>query len=192
MKQQPKQRFSPGRRVLVGVGMRPATVRSVADVPSTLGEFVHEVLADGQMQVERVLGCDLHPFPEVDADLTGHAPNIHIQNSTVANLNLGSQVGIINASLQQIAEHGSDLEFVRTLREFTDAVVSAALESTAKQELVEALSTIAEQATKKPEERSKGTLRALVSWIPTAVSTASQLSTLWDKYGPIIKAHFGL
>ncbi len=172
--------------------MRPATVQSLADIPSTLGEFVHEVLADGQTQVERVLGCDLHPFPEMDADLQSRGPNIHIQNSTVANLNLGSQVGLINASLQKILEHEPDMEFVRALREFTDAVVNASVESGAKREIVEALSTVAGQAAMKPEERSKGTLKALVSWIPTAISAATQLSTLWDKYAPIIKGHFGL
>jgi len=57
---------------------------------------------------------------------------------------------------------------------------------------VEALSTIAEQAEKKPEERSKGNLKALVAWIPQVIATAADLVTLWDKFGPIIKTHFGL
>jgi hypothetical protein len=34
MKQDPKKRFSVGRRVLVGIAMRPATVQSVAEAPS--------------------------------------------------------------------------------------------------------------------------------------------------------------
>ena len=49
----------------------------------------------------------------------------------------------------------------------------------------------AEQGAKRPEERSKGILRATFSWMPTAVSTAVQLSTLCDKYVPVIKAHLG-
>ena len=69
---------------------------------------------------------------------------------------------------------------------------SRRISETNKQEVVEALSTIAEQAEKKPEERSKGNLKALVAWIPQVIATAADLVTLWDKFGPIIKTHFGL
>src|SRR5258708_26729639 len=99
-----KKRFSPGRRVLVGMGMLPGTVKSVDDVPSVMGEFVHEVLLDGKTETLKVVGCDIHPIPVLDSDLPGtNPPTIHIQNSNVANLNLGSQVGTINAALHSIS-----------------------------------------------------------------------------------------
>jgi hypothetical protein len=69
MKKPPKQRFSPGRRVLVGIGMRPGTVKSVAEVPTVMGEFVHDVLMDGEQIAQPVVGCDIHPVPVLDADL---------------------------------------------------------------------------------------------------------------------------
>ena len=50
MKHAAKKRFSIGRRVLVGLGSGPERVQSVAGAPSTLGEFVHEVLVDGELQ----------------------------------------------------------------------------------------------------------------------------------------------
>jgi hypothetical protein len=191
MKQVPKKRFSVGRRVLVGMGMRPATVQSVADAPSTMGEFVHEVLFEGQPQVTRVLGCELQPLPGLDEDLRGNRPTIHIQNSNVANLNLGSQIGNITAALQHISEGDrSQKDFARAMEELTQAVVAASLADADKQEIVDALSTVTDQAAKKPEARSKGTVKAVVAWLPTALSTASQLMTVWDKVGPIIKAHF--
>jgi hypothetical protein len=56
MKEVRKKRFSVGRRVLVGMGMRPATVQAVDDAPSMMGEFAHEVLIDGEPQSRRVLG----------------------------------------------------------------------------------------------------------------------------------------
>jgi hypothetical protein len=194
-KKSAKKRFSPGRRVLVGVGMRPAIVQSVAGAPSTLGEFVHEILADGQQQIESVLGCDLQPLPDLDEDLPGaNRLTIHIQNSNVANLNLGSQVGKINAALQSIS--GGDAqnrEFAQALEQLTRAVLSEAmLRDAEKKEVVEVLSTIAEQAEKKPEERSKGVLRAAVAWLPTAISAATNLTTLWNTFGPIIKAYLGI
>jgi hypothetical protein len=196
MREPPKQRFSPGRRVLVGIGMRPATVKSVDDVPREMGEFGHEVLLDGEQEVRRVVGCDIHPVPVLDADLRGvNPPTIFIQNSNVANLNLGSQIGTINAAIQAISG-GSDAqqrEFVRALNQLTQAVLSeASLQAAQKQELVEALSTIAEQAAKKAEERSKGTLKGIVASLPTAISAAKNLADLWERLGPIIRAHLGI
>jgi hypothetical protein len=142
------------------------------------------------------MGCDLQAFPGIDEDLQMNRPiiNLHVQDSNIANLNLGSQIGTINASLQTISEQGdSEHEFAQVLKELTEAVVSQKdLPDPEKQEVVQALSTIAEQATKKPEQRSKVTLKALVSWIPTAISAAKGLSDLWEKFGPIIQAHLGL
>src|SRR5260370_6866140 len=69
-----KKRFSPGRRVLVGMGMLPGTVKSVDDVPSVMGEFVHEVLLDGKTETRKIVGCDIHPIPNLDADLRNMNP----------------------------------------------------------------------------------------------------------------------
>lgn len=186
-------RYSIGRRVLFGTANQPATVRAVADAPSQMGEFVHELLVDKTQQVLSVLGCDMRPFPDVDEDLRGVRPMIHIENSNVANLNLGSQIGTINATIQSISKgDDSQREFAHALEEFTQAVVAATLPDSTKQEVVEALSTIAEQANKKPEERSRVPIKALMVWIPTALATTHHLVALWDKFGPSIKAFFGI
>jgi len=197
MKQTPKKRFSVGRRVLVGMGMRPGIVTSVAEQPSVMGEFVHLVQVDGEQEARAVLGCDIQALPGLDEDLQGmNRPTVHlhIQNSNIANLNLGSQLGTINAALESISGQGSaQQEFVQALKQLTEAVVSQkGLPDREKQEIVQALSTIAEQATKKPEERSKGTLKAVVSWLPTAIAAASDLTTLWGKFGPIIRRYLGI
>jgi hypothetical protein len=186
-------RYSVGRHVLVGQQNRPAIVKSVADVPSQQGEFDHEVLLDKTQELLRVSGCDIRPFPGFDEDLRGNQPMIHIQDSNIANLNMGSQIGTLNAALQVISEGDeSQKEFAQALEECTQAVVAAALSDANKHEVVEAVSIIAEQAGKKPEERSKGTLKALVAWIPTAISAANNLVTLWDKIGPSVKDHLGI
>jgi hypothetical protein len=196
MKQTPKNRYSVGRRVLVGIGNRPGTVESVADVPTVMGEFMHVVKLDGHLDLPRqVMGCDMRPLPELDADLrSSNRPTIHIQNSSVANLNLGSQLGTITANLQTIsAGDESQRQFARALEELTQAVLSeTALQQNEKQEVVDAISTLAEQGAKKPEQRSKVTLKAIATWIPTAISAANNLMTLWDKLGPSIKGHLGV
>lgn len=186
-------RYSVGRRVLFGIANRTGIVKSVSDVPGQMGEFVHELQDDKTQDILQVSGCDIRPFPEFDEDLRMNKPIIHIENSSIANLNLGSQVGTINASLQQMSKgNESQKELARALQEFTEAVMSATLADAQKKEVVEALSTIAEQAAKTPEERSTGVLKALVAWVPSAIATAHHLTALWDKFGPTIRTHLGL
>ena len=124
------------------------------------------------------------------------APVIHlnIQNSSIANLNLGSQVGAINAALETISiGGGGQQEFARALKELTEAVVSQQdLPDNQKRDFIQALSTVAAEARKKPEERSAGTLKAIMGYLPTAISSASQLVALWDKVGPTIKGYLGV
>ncbi len=67
-----------------------------------------------------------------------------------------------------------------------------ALADALKREVVQALTTVAEQAPRKPDERSTGTLKAIMGYIPTAISSASQLTTLWEKLSPTIKGYLGV
>jgi hypothetical protein len=189
----PKKRFSVGRRVLVGMGMRPAVIKSFDDAPSVMGEYAHLVEFDDNHEQRRVLGCDMQPVPELDQDLRTSGPTINIHNSNVGNLNLGNQVGDINVAVQQLSKGDeAQREFAKALDEFTKAVVAATLPEPEKREAVDALSTIAEQATRQPEERSQGTIKAVLAYLPKAIATAFYLTELWGKYEPVIKAHFGL
>lgn len=160
---------------------------------------MHAVAASIRRDLE-IMAREHEAFPSGAAQQKGHSmtqsPNIHlhIENSSVANLNLGSQVGTINAALESIsAQQGaSPHDLALALKQLTEATVAhAALPPGEKHEIVQALSTLAEQATKKPEERSQGTLRAIISRIPTSIAAAGDLMTLWGKYGPAIRAYFG-
>src|ERR1700674_5537182 len=116
MKTTDKKRFSPERRVLVGMGMRPGTVKSVADVPSILGEFVHEVLMDENQETLRVLGCEIYPIPDLDADLPRVNPpavsqNIHVHGEN-PRVNLNSTDNSVNTTIKP-----SDQMFVRIREE---------------------------------------------------------------------------
>jgi hypothetical protein len=178
-------RFSSGRRVLVGHRKRIGTVKSVADRPDpkTMGEFRHEVLVDGESESIGVMGCDLEPMPELDEDLRHNRPAIHltIQNSTVANLNLGTQVGTINVALESISLHGgADREFADAIKQLTEAVISeSAIADSDKREVVQVLSTVAEEGAKEPEKRAMGTVKAAMVWVPIAISAALNLVKLW-------------
>jgi hypothetical protein len=128
MEPMPKKRFSTGRRVLVGNQSRPGTVVSVQDRPGELGEFAHQIRLDQDGQTKAVLGCDLQAFPELDEDLRQrNQPTVHwhIENSQIANLNLGTQIGTINAAIQSISEQDvSKQELAEALKQLTEAAVS--------------------------------------------------------------------
>lgn len=191
------KQYSVGRRVLVGQRKRIGTVQSVSDRPDPkcMGEYRHEVLVDGDAEILPVMGCDLEAVPELDADLHAGRPvvQLNIQSSNIANLNIGSQVGTINAALGSVSERGSADEFAEALKSLTEAVVSdTLLPNSSKREVVEALSTVAEQAAKPPEQRSMGILKPIVTWIPTAIAAAASLAALWEKFEPTIKAYLGL
>lgn len=83
-------------------------------------------------------------------------------------------------------------EIVCVFEQLTLAILSeASLQAAEKQEVVGILSTIAEQAAKAPDERSKGILKAAVAWIPATISATKNPTTLWETLSPIIKAHLG-
>jgi hypothetical protein len=196
MSKQSKKRWPVGSRVLAGVISRqPGTVQSVADNPGSFGEYLHEVLIDSEKVIQQFFGSELDSLGQIDEDFRSErGTTVYIQNSNVANLNVVSQVGTINTALQTIFRGDtSQKEFAQALEQLTQAVLGeTALQDVDKREVMDALSTIAEQAAKPPQEQSKGILKAAVTWLPTAVSAARSLTELWETVGPIIKGHLGI
>jgi hypothetical protein len=185
--------YSVGRRVLVGRQCKAAVVTQADDKPTQMGDFRHQVRYDDG-QTGYVMSADMAPYPTPDEDLkVNNQPvvQLHIENSQIANLNLGSQLGTITAAIQTLET--KDVEVANGLRELTEAVLSqqefAAAE---KQEIVELLSTIAESATKAPDQRQKGLLKAALAHIPTLIGASVQLVNLWEKLEPLVKAHLGM
>jgi predicted RecB family endonuclease len=100
-------------------------------------------------------------------------------------------VGTINNAVQVLSSKGEDQQaFAEAIKQLTEAVVSdARLKDDQKHEAVEALSTLADEA----EHGRRGvTGKALVTWLPSVLGLSADLITLWDKFGPAIRAYFGL
>jgi hypothetical protein len=113
-----------------------------------------------------------------------------VQNA--ANINLGSQVGTINAALNVISQQGQS-EVASAIRELSNAVMcSTAIQDQQKQEALQVIADIVKQAETKPEARSNGTVKALIAGFPAIIGLAADVSTLWDNYAPIIRAFFGI
>lgn len=117
---------------------------------------------------------------------------MHLTVHNAANINLGSQVGTINAAVTVIAQQGqSDLAIA--IRELSEAILrSNAMQDSQKEEALQVVSDLAKQAEFKPEARSKGTVKALVAGLPHLIGLAADVTVLWDKYAPIIRAFFGI
>jgi hypothetical protein len=131
-------------------------------------------------------------FPNKRADMTQRSIQLNIQNSNIANLNLGSQLGTIQTTLQSIANEHHE-EVAEALKRLTEGIAdSTALNDPAKTEAIEAVSVLAKQAEANPEERSSVTVKALLNWMPSLIGMAADLTTLWEKVGPTIKTHFGI
>lgn len=128
--------------------------------------------------------------PPAPAPSASSAPiQLHIQNSNVANLNLGTQLGTINAALQLLSREGEDHQAVAlALKQLTEAVVADQyLKENQKQDAVEALSVLANEA---ESGKTSITTKALISWLPQLIGLSADLVTLWDKAGPTIRAFF--
>lgn len=120
------------------------------------------------------------------------SPNINIAIHNAANVNLGTQVGTINAALNVVSERGeSSQEVVKALKELIDAVVQTKqLQETEKQETLEVIEEITKQAQSKPESRSLGKIKALLGGLHTLVAASADLSALWAQFAPVVKHFF--
>ena len=147
-----------------------------------------------ESEIRRDLEIVLHEqraFPNAEPELP--SLQLNIRNANISNLNLGSQVGTINAALQVLSTESAEHQALAdALKRLTEAVANSRdLEPGKKRDAVEALSTLASEA-----ETGKGkgsvTVRALIAWLPAALGTSADVITLWDKFGPTLRAFFGL
>jgi hypothetical protein len=116
--------------------------------------------------------------------------NLTVHNA--ANINLGSQVGTINAALNVITQKGQG-EIAAALKELSEAIVrNGEIKDREKQEALQVVSELAKQAVAEPDARSTGTVRALIAGFPMMIGLAADVTTLWDKFGPIVRAYFGI
>jgi hypothetical protein len=99
-----------------------------------------------------------------------------------------------NATLNAIAEQSQGhKELAAAIRDLSDAILkSQALKDDDKQAAFQVISTLVSQAQINPEERSTGTLQALVAGFTSIIGPAADITTLWTVYAPVIRTFFGL
>lgn len=113
---------------------------------------------------------------------------IHISNSTIANLNLGTVLGDLKGSIQQLTTEGQN-SLAESLRKFTEAVASSAeIEDPVRKELLEHLSVVSGEAAKPIAGRRIAPLRTSFEAVKSGVGLATQLLTLWQGVEHALKA----
>jgi hypothetical protein len=119
---------------------------------------------------------------------------VNVTIHSAANVNLGSQVGTINATLNAVADQSdAHRELAAAIRELTNAILqSQNINNDDKQAAFQVISTLAKEAQVKPEERSTGTLKALIAGFPSIIGQAADITTLWMVYVPMIRTFFGI
>jgi hypothetical protein len=121
-------------------------------------------------------------------------PQVNVTIHSAANVNLGSQVGTINATLTAISDQSkAHYEIAAVLKELSEAVLhNQQIPDSQKQEALQVITDIVKQAEAKPGARSLGTLKAMLAGLPSVVGMAADLTALWEKCAPVIRHFFGI
>jgi hypothetical protein len=121
-------------------------------------------------------------------------PHVNVTIQSAANVNLGSQVGTINATLTAISNQSpAHHEVAAVLKELSESVLhNPQILDSQKEEALQVIADIVKQAEAKPEARSMGTLKAMLAGLPTLIGMAKDLAALWEKCAPTIRHFFGI
>lgn len=125
-------------------------------------------------------------------------PPINYNNQTVTVT--GGQVGAINfgnvdeiqVHLQAMTQNG-EAAVADALAALTNSVLHASeIDEKAKNELLEQLAFVSQQANAKPEERKPGAIKAILSAVKEGAGAITSAAGAWEAVEPLLKGHFGL
>jgi len=122
------------------------------------------------------------------------APQVNIQNTgNIGFVNTGKikDVEKIEISINQLKQNGA-VDIAKSIQEIKNAILqSQELDFKIKEEVLEQLSEISEQANLPEEKRSKkSVLKAILNGIGTTLSSIGSLAELWGTWGANIIEYF--
>lgn len=114
--------------------------------------------------------------------------SIHISNSTIATLNLGTVVGDLNSSIQNLTNQGH-ADMATAIQRLAEAIAaSQELQDAQRRDLLEHLSLVGTEAEHPAESRRAGLLKSSISFLQTGLNITGQLATLWSAAEHALKA----
>jgi len=117
--------------------------------------------------------------------------NIHLKDSQVGVLNLGSIVGSVEAHLAAVA--GPDADEARgALETLAQAILDdEELPDEQRQQLLESVDLLAQEASAAPAQRRGSVIRTLLGGLAASLAAAGSLTEVWSAVGPSLLHFFG-
>ena len=149
-------------------------------------QMYQELAERAEDDIAVTLGLPRKPRPQriPAARVNVHQVNIHGDNLGVVNT---GTVGSIANSLTII--HGHDATFAAKLKVLTEAIIASTVITAAqKQEAVELLNEVADDAAKPPQQRrARSAMKTIAAGLGQVLSHAADLYTLWTAIEPHLK-----
>lgn len=131
------------------------------------------------------------PVPPVQTlpVLTMNVNNINVDDSVIGVLNTGS-IETVDHAVTVLKQSGAG-EMAAAFSKLTQSVIdSREADNELRNQIVEILSVIADEAAKPKQERRAAVIPPLITELATSFSGLAGLSHLWQQYGPMIQAFF--
>jgi hypothetical protein len=131
------------------------------------------------------------PVPPVQTFPVGtmNVNNINVDNSVIGVLNTGS-IETVDHAVTVLKQSGAN-EMAAAISRLTQSVIdSTEADNESRNQIVEILSVIADEALKPKHERRGAVIRPLITELATSFSGLAGLSSLWQQYGPMIQTFF--
>jgi hypothetical protein len=127
------------------------------------------------------------PAPNNVGVITLH--NIKVTGGVVGSINTGA-IGKLDVTISAIKSNG-DADVADAISKLSEAILkSESVSQPQKDELVEILSGIASEAATPPESRRNSVAKVLLGRLKDVLSSAADLTTIWQQWGPAITAAF--
>lgn len=108
--------------------------------------------------------------------------NIQVDHSIVGSIST-AQVGRINVAMRDISNGGSE-EVMQAIKAITEAMVNSdELESSKKDQLLEQMAFIAEQAALPPAQRQASVIQVVLAAVSKTLINVASLATIWAQWG---------
>jgi len=144
-------------------------------------------IACGMPQLANPIEIPRAPMPPI----TYNNQSVTVTGGTVGVINTGN-VEQIRVNLQSLSETAA-VDLVEPLKLLTEAILEAQdADADLKNELLEQVAALTEQAKEKPEARKGGTIKALFSAVKTGASTIGSVASAWTSVETLLRTHFGL
>jgi hypothetical protein len=117
--------------------------------------------------------------------------SVSVTGGSVGAINLGTARDI-QVHLETLTQNG-DLAVADRLADLTNAVLNAGdADEASKNELLEQIAFLTQQASAKPEERKSGMLKSIFSTVKEGTGAISSAAGAWSAVEPLLRAHLGL